>query len=434
VQSAARQAAADIVKALREAGFVAYFAGGCVRDELLGTEPEDYDVATNATPEQVKRLFPGAGEVGASFGVMLVHAGPKGGKGVAGGKWRRPVEVATFRSDGEYTDQRRPSSVSFTDAKNDAQRRDFTINAVFLDPLAAPTADSPVRGKVIDYVGGLEDLKAKVIRAVGDADARLSEDHLRALRAARFAARLGFAIEPGTADAVRRHARDLRGVSHERIGGEVRKMLVHPARLAAMRILEELDVADVILGDAGAGPVARRVPATLEIPGGTADLTLAVGLGAWMVHRQADGAWLELRFVDEAVERVRKSLLLSNDEEGSLRGVLLNRAAIFSEWSAARVARRKRLAMTPTFAGALAVVAAERPERSEVVLSDLLTMGVGASEPGPTPIVTGDMLIGLGLKPGPSFKRILDGVYDAQLEGRVSSPEEGMELVRTLGV
>jgi len=152
------------------------------------------------------------------------------------------------------------------------------------------------------------------------------------------------------------------------------------------------------------------------------------------VHRQADGAWLELRFVDEAVERVRKSLLLSNDEEGSLRGVLLNRAAIFSEWSAARVARRKRLAMTPTFAGALAVVAAERPERSEVVLSDLLTMGVGGSEPGPTPIVTGDMLIGLGLKPGPSFKRILDGVYDAQLEGRVSSPEEGMELVRTLGV
>ena len=277
-------------------------------------------------------------------------------------------------------------------------------------------------------------MKAKVIRAVGDADARLSEDHLRALRAARFAARLGFAIEAGTADAVRRHARDLRGVSRERIGGEVRKMMVHPARLAAMGILEELELADVILGEVAAGPVASRVPAALEIPEGTADLTVAIALGAWLVHRSAEAGWLEPRRIHDAIGRVRASLLLSNDEAGLLKEALLNRAAIFGEWPTATMARRKRLAMSVTFAGSLAMVATERPDRSKLVLLDLQSLGVSASEPGPNPIVTGDMLIGLGMKPGPSFKRILDGAYDAQLEGRVSTPEQGMDLAATLSV
>ncbi|MEC9373787.1 MAG: CCA tRNA nucleotidyltransferase, partial [Planctomycetota bacterium] len=220
----ARQVATRIVKRLREKGFTAYFAGGCVRDELLGQHPTDYDVATDATPDDIRGLFNSTNEVGASFGVMLVHM------------FGRTVEVATFREEDEYTDRRRPDRVHYSDAPNDARRRDFTINALFLDPLAEPEDGAEtagfgrVDGVVIDYIGGVADLKAGIVRAVGDPEKRLSEDHLRALRAVRFAARLEFLLDPDTAAAVRRHATDLEGVSRERIGHELRKMLGHPTR------------------------------------------------------------------------------------------------------------------------------------------------------------------------------------------------------------
>src|SRR5690348_11567666 len=170
-----REDAVQIVQALRAAGHAAYFAGGCVRDLLLGMEPKDYDVATDAPPQKVRSLFRNTQAVGQAFGVILVRLG------------RSVVEVATFRSDGAYVDGRRPSEVRFTTAEEDARRRDFTINGLFLDPLGAGT-EPGVEGRVIDYVGGREDLRAKVIRAIGDPDARFEEDHLRLLRAVRFAA------------------------------------------------------------------------------------------------------------------------------------------------------------------------------------------------------------------------------------------------------
>ncbi len=209
-----REAAVEVVRRLSEAGYTAYFAGGCVRDRLMGLEPTDYDVASDARPEQVGALFGGAHRVGESFGVMLVSA------------MGHQIEVATFRSDGFYSDGRRPDTVTFSDAGHDARRRDFTINGLFEDPLS---------GRVIDFVGGQADLEARLIKAIGDPEARLAEDRLRMLRAVRFAARFSFAIDAATAEAIRGGAEDLGRISRERIGQEVRRMLTDRNRAVAAR-------------------------------------------------------------------------------------------------------------------------------------------------------------------------------------------------------
>src|SRR5262245_30736477 len=227
-----REFAIDVVRRLRQSGYEALWAGGCVRDELLGLTPADYDVATSARPEEVERTFARTVAVGASFGVVEV-IGP-----------RRPdqsfpkVQVATFRSDGAYIDGRRPESVVFSTAVEDAQRRDFTINGMFFDPLES---------KVIDYVGGQADLKAGVLRAIGDPRARFREDKLRLMRAVRMAARFDFPIESATAAAIREMAPELNVVSAERIADELRKMLVHRNRAWAMRQMDELGLLRQVL-------------------------------------------------------------------------------------------------------------------------------------------------------------------------------------------
>src|SRR5437016_3049935 len=200
--------ATELVRRLRAAGHEAYLAGGCVRDRLLGREPLDYDIATSAPPETVQALFPRTVPVGAQFGVVLV---------VADGM---PVEVATFRSDAAYVDGRRPSAVHFGSAREDALRRDFTVNALFLDPLT---------GEVVDFVAGQTDLRAGIIRAIGDAGARIAEDRLRMLRAVRLAARLSFTIEVATLDAIRAAASTVTDMAAERIGDEVVKILTEGA-------------------------------------------------------------------------------------------------------------------------------------------------------------------------------------------------------------
>jgi poly(A) polymerase len=247
----ARAAAEAVVRALRRKGHEAYFAGGCVRDELLGLHPTDFDVATDATPPVVRSLFRGTHEVGEAFGVLLVPQDAC------------VIEVATFRAEGAYSDSRRPDSVRFSTPADDAARRDFTINALFLDPLAPAEAGSGAAGRVIDLVGGLADLRAGVLRAVGDPDARLTEDHLRALRAVRFASRLGFEIEPATASAIARHAAELRGVSRERIGQEVRRMLTHPARARAAAIMQQLGLDAAALNEPAPAPADPASPPAL---------------------------------------------------------------------------------------------------------------------------------------------------------------------------
>ena len=237
-----------VVRVLREAGFVAYFAGGCVRDMLMGRPSADYDVATDATPEQVAKLFRRVLHVGAAFGVAVVVVK------------RRKVEVATFRRDESYTDGRRPDAVRFSTPQEDAQRRDFTINGMFFDPLAE---------RIIDYVGGQADLRARVVRTIGEPDERFGEDYLRMLRAVRFATRFDFALDAATADAIRRHAANITSISGERVLDELTKMLLHPRAAQALRMLDELHLARHVLPelcDAGVSPArpAGILPASGE--------------------------------------------------------------------------------------------------------------------------------------------------------------------------
>lgn len=414
-----RGLAASIVRALREAGHTAYFAGGCVRDELLGLAPKDFDVATSARPDEIRRLFPRTAHVGAAFGVVLVH--DRAGS----------VEVATFRSDGPYTDRRRPDAVTFADEIADAQRRDFTVNALFLDPLAPP--DSPSR--VIDHVGGVGDLAARVLRAVGVPDQRLAEDHLRALRAVRLSTRLGLRIDPATAEAIRRHASSLEGVSRERIGDELRLMLTSDAAPEALRQLHDLLLDRPVFHR----PLANGSP-PLEAPLLTAlrgrNRPFAAALAAALADREGPSLLADtpsaaaLRL--DVVTTTRAALCLSNDERDDTLATLELTAAVLHRFAQRPVAGQKRLAAARCFRASVDLargVDAATADRAEQRVQELSGMYGGLA---PQPLVDGDRLIGAGFRPGPAFKRLLDQVYDAQLEGRITSAEEGLQLASHL--
>lgn len=406
-----RDAALSIVRTLRGSGHVAYFAGGCVRDELLGLAPSDYDVATDAVPERVCSLFPRTAEVGASFGVVLVKIG------------REVVEVATFRSDGAYSDSRRPDLVHFSDPESDARRRDFTVNALFLDPLAP----GGIARQVIDHVGGLDDLSERVLRAVGNPDNRLAEDHLRALRAARLSARLGFTIEPLTAAAIRRHAAELKGVSRERIGDEVRRMLLHPARGAAVRAIADLGLEAPVLGPfAGLGGHCSDLLASIPV-----ESDLATCLAAWAIDLGHDPVRDP---VDELVRRWRRALCLSNEERDALHATLSTLRVLLTDWPRLGVAGQKRLASRGAFRAAEALLTALDAAAAGEVASRVRDLEGSAGGIAPEPVLSGDDLVAAGLTPGPAFKVILDRVYDAQLEGKLRTKPEALELALRLGV
>lgn len=392
-----RDAATHIVRVLGEAGHIAYFAGGCVRDELLDLVPTDYDVATDAIPTRIAELFPRTAHVGASFGVMLVKIG------------RVVVEVATFRADGEYSDKRRPDSVRFSSPEEDAQRRDFTVNALFLDPMVQARDGSAA---IIDHVGGVPDLSARVLRAVGNPDARLNEDHLRALRAARLAAKLEFTIDPATANAIRTHAAELAGVSRERIGEELRRMLAHPTRARAARLLRELALEAPILN-------LRTSGDTTSFP----RLTGLAPLDSMAVFPMALAAWILdldlLNRVPDPAAQVRTSLCLANDDLALLRAILAHHQVAHAQWAAAGVAQRKRWASSRGFTEALEVVRTTNPGLASDVARQIEGLAQTFGGLAPPPLLDGDQLLRLGLSPGPAFKVILDRVYDAQLEGRV---------------
>ena len=403
-----------IVVALRDAGHTAYFAGGCVRDELLALEPADYDVATDARPDRIRSLFRRTTEVGASFGVVLVHDdGPV-------------VEVATFRADGPYTDRRRPDTITFSDPVADARRRDFTINALFLDPLDdTGEPRSPRGGAVLDHVGGLRDIDARLIRAVGDPATRLAEDHLRAIRAVRFAARLGFTIHQGTADAIAAHARELVGVSRERIGEELRRMLAHPARAQAVALLSALGLDAPVLDTQ---PVEAPTPVLDALQ---ADATYPAALAAWAIDR---GSLSSPDHGRATLRLWRRALCLSNDERDRMWEILTGVHLVDEQWGSLGVAQQKRTAARPWFEDALCVLQARRPDRARALSREVQQLRSSPGGLAPTPLVTGDDLAELGLSPGPRFKVLLDAAYDAQLEGGVATRAEALELVRSLGV
>lgn len=417
--SASHDAALWIVRSLRDAGHIAYFAGGCVRDELLGLEPQDYDIATDATPTRIADLFPRSNQVGAAFGVMLVSR--------AGSI----VEVATFRADGLYSDKRRPDTVTFSDPVADAQRRDFTVNALFMDPLSPGGEVAPgirASGAVIDHVGGAADLQARVLRAVGDPDKRLEEDHLRALRAARLAAKLGFTIDPGTAAAIRRHASQLAGVSRERVGQELQKMLAHPQRARATSLIVELGMDLPILGPAF-GPVTPREIATGilgSLPPGAAYTT---ALAAWALER---GLPESAPAIAAAAASWRDSLCLSNDHKSLFEATLRDFAMLRGTWAGLGVAPQKRAAVAPGFGPALEILTARDPAAAQAVQARLRQLAQTPSGLAPAPLITGEDLIAAGLSPGPRFKSILARVYDAQLEDQARTPAEALALAKAL--
>ena len=421
-----RDIALRIVQRLVNAGHVAYFAGGCVRDELLGLPPKDYDVATDATPDRIGSLFRRTREVGKVFGVMLVREGDT------------TVEVTTFRREGAYTDRRRPDSIEFADAPSDARRRDFTINALFIDPLAHADASGPclpgARGRVIDYVGGLDDLNRRVIRAVGDPDARLNEDDLRALRAVRFAARLGFEIDPQTEAAIRRHAGDLRGISRERIGEEIRMMLTHPARARAVLLLERLGLDAPVLNEAPIVNASSSVPrrplvAALEPQSG-----FVLAVAAWMLDRaaaqdpRADDAEAIEAHAGTWVRAWRSALCMTNRDRDDLLATVQGVGTIENRWSAMAVASRKRAAAAAWFAAALRLTRVRQPTLAQAIDADVAQLAATAGGIAPQPWVSGDDLIAVGVQPGPMFGKWLDAIYDAQLEGRLSGPEDALRM------
>lgn len=430
-----RDFALSVVRRLREAGHEAYWAGGCVRDCLLGRTPKDYDVATNALPEKIRDLFGlrRTLEIGIAFGVVAV-IGPKEA-GI--------VEVTTFRHDAPYSDGRHPDAVSFTTAEADAQRRDFTINGLFYDPLEADESR-----RVKDFVGGVEDLHRRVIRAIGEPRARFDEDKLRMLRAVRFAATFDFAIDQGTRQAVIELASTLTIVSAERIAQEMRVMLVHARRASAMRLLRETALLAVVLPELVA---LESQPVDVSQPNGETlwqrtlavldrldrqsfPLALAAALHAtgWQAAEPVDGAGAAT--AAEAVRRVSERWRLSNkDTEQAAWLVEHHRALIAAEtlpWP-----RLQRLLVCPGIDELLslhAAIAAAAGQGTSHVNHCRRKLSLPDAELNPPPLLTGDDLKRHGIPPGKIYKTLLDRVRDAQLEGEVSTLDEALTLVDRL--
>ena len=455
-----REFALEVLNKLRAAGYEAYWAGGCVRDQLLGKRPKDYDVATSARPEQVRELFGRRRTlaIGAAFGVIAVLA-PRREAG--------QIEVATFRSDAAYSDGRHPDSVTFSTAEHDAQRRDFTINGLFYDPLAERT---------IDYVGGVADLERSVVRAIGDPFARIAEDKLRMLRAVRFAATLDFELDPTTADAIREMAPEMLVVSAERVTQELRRMLTDPHRMRAMKLARDTGLLHVllpelrpILGEAGrvawtsvhaSGPgdeirrESRGLKSTLPLPHDEWHITLhmlqvlqepgfELAAAALLQGVAPDAAAPEARAstgaddpaVAECAARICRRLRMSNDETDEITWLLERRHAL-DDVESQRPSRLKRLLIAPHFPDLLAFVRAERLARNADLRPVLFCEDYLASTPeaeiNPPELLDGEDLIRLGLSPGPRFKELLTAVRDAQLDGEIATREEALALVQRL--
>ena len=410
----AREAATDIAAKLTAAGHTAYFAGGCVRDELLNLSPTDYDIATSATTEQIRAIFPKARGVGESFGVILVHY-----KG-------RVVEVASFRADGRYMDGRRPEDIEVVDEKTDANRRDFTINGIFMNPAT---------GEIIDHVNGRADIQHKILRAINNPDARLSEDRLRLLRAVRFAARFALTIEPETEAAIRAHAQELRGVSRERVGQELRRMIAHASRVKALELIQSMGLASSTLLEVAPPTSLRRVRTlahtftpTRASPHAAEIIPahhMATVLAAWLLDRESTVPW------QERVNSWTNALVLSNKERDALTNTLQLQTTL-PQWDTFTKALQKRTAANASFMDAVRLFATDAPDTAARIHQDFqMLQKEGIS---PEPLLSGDDLIAMGLRAGPDFRRILDAVYDAQLEGALANKSAATALAKQLSI
>jgi poly(A) polymerase len=421
------------VRRLRAAGHQALFAGGCVRDRLLGRAPLDYDVATSAPPEAVRALFPRTVAVGAQFGVILVLE--RGAR----------VEVATFRSDAAYVDGRRPSAVHFGSARQDAERRDFTINALYEDPLT---------NEVHDWVGGQADLAAGVIRTVGDAGSRIAEDRLRMLRAVRFAARLGFEIHPDTLDAIRAAAPTVVDMAAERIGDELVKMLCEGAARRAFELLDETGLLRVVLPSIAAmqgvaqspdchpeGDVWQHTLLLLaQLPAGAPE-TLALGALFHDVGKPVSAGEKNGRITfyghqhagaDMAVD-VCRALRRSRDTWERVDYLVRNHLRL-AQARDMRLSTLKRMLAADGFdelcrLARLDSLASSR-DLGPVVYCERRKAELAVEELKPAPLLDGNDLQAMGHAPGPRLGAILRELADAQLEGEIATRDEASAWVR----
>jgi putative nucleotidyltransferase with HDIG domain len=452
------EAALHIVETLRAGGYEAYLAGGCVRDLLLGRKPVDYDVATSATPELVLEMFPRTFAVGAHFGVVLVAS--EAGSGCEQGSVaeRCVTEVATFRSDGTYSDGRHPDQVRYTkSAREDVRRRDFTINGLLLDPTNLAHSPNPtlaVREGLLDYVGGMADLDAGVIRAIGDPFQRLEEDQLRLLRAVRFAARFGFALEAQTAAAIRALAHRIHAVSRERVRDELTKMLTEGHARRAFELLDETGLLVQVLPEISKMKGVEQPPQfhpegdvwihTLLLldhlqPG--CEPTLAWGallhdVGKPPTFRTAPD---RIRF-DGHVEvgvamgaEICRRFRFSNDDTRQIVALIENHMR-FADAPRMKASTLKRFFRLENFPEHLAL------HRMDCLAAhanlDIYNFVRAAYEAmpeetvRPAPLVTGRELIAEGYTPGPQFKDLLHAIEDAQLEGAIATRDEALALVR----
>src|SRR5271165_454109 len=455
--AAMQQHATNIVRELRSRGFQAYLAGGCVRDTLLGVVPADYDVATDATPSEVMRIFPETYAVGAQFGVVLV---PLRSPTQAREAWMGPptppavpsehpnyVEVATFRNDGTYTDGRHPDRVSYSsDPKEDMQRRDFTINGLLMDPLED--------NRVLDFVGGRDDLKVGVIRAIGDPERRLAEDKLRMLRAVRFAARLDYAIEPETYAAIQRLAAGIQQVSRERVRDELTKMLTEGHARRAFEMLDRTGLLKQVLPEVDRmhgveqppefhpeGDVWIHTLLLLEKLPPRCSRALAWGallhdVGKPPTFRVAPD---RIRFDGHVevgtrmAEEICRRLHFSNEDTRQIAALVANHMR-FADAERMKESTLKRFLRLPRFDEHLALHRIDcLSSHGNLALYDFVRgrlQQTPEEEIRPKPLLTGEDLIGLGYQPGPQFSDILSAVEDAQLEGILHSKEDALTFVR----
>ncbi|MFT5905207.1 MAG: putative nucleotidyltransferase with HDIG domain [Cryomorphaceae bacterium] len=443
---AIREAAVGVTKKLNDAGYVAYFAGGCVRDALLGKMAKDFDIATSATPEQVQGIFPNADSIGAHFGVMLVKVNVKGQDK------RESFEVATFRTDGSYHDGRRPESVEYSSPEEDAQRRDFTVNGLFQDPMA-----NGVTVRVIDFVNGQVDLAAGILRAIGRPEERFQEDALRLMRAVRFATTLGFEIESVTWLAICENADLLEKISIERIQAEFSKIIVSPNRRRGLELLVD------------SGLIKHFLPEVLELIGceqppqwhpegdvyvhtcimlemlGDKEVPLSLALSV-LLHDIGKPATYTYDKEDDRIrfnghdgvgaemsELILRRMKYPNDTIEDVRVMVANHMN-FMHVKQMRVSKLKRFMSRDTFDHEIEL------HRVDCASSNGFTENYDfvlqkreefANEPLiPEPLIKGRDLMDLGLSPGPRFKEILTAVQNEQLEGRLKDGESAIAWVK----
>ena len=395
-----RSFAIEVVQQLQQAGYQALWAGGCVRDQMLGLTPKDYDVATAATPDQVREVFGHKRTlpIGASFGVITV----------LGPKTADPIEVATFRRDGDYSDGRRPDAIEFTDAREDALRRDFTINGMFYDPAA---------NEVLDFVGGQDDLKAKQIRAIGLADQRIEEDKLRMLRGVRFAAKYRFELESKTLAAIQQRASEISVVSNERIGAEMQRMLADPNRTTAVKLLRQANLlAEVV-------PQGQQLYASEDQWQQTLERLASLQVADFCA---AATILFKPIFQSVGADAIMQRWKLSNDQRKAIEFANKN-YDVLSDSVNRRWSEVQPLLLSPFIETAIAVVSACGANESADFLRERLSWPT--ERLNPEPLLTGQDLIQAGISPGPTFKAMLAECRAKQLDGGLVSQEQALAMV-----